>query len=50
MTRKILLFTLFVVLAVIQSNAQREFKTQEGDTTYVMKRYDWWAAKGSKLP
>lgn len=32
---------LFFLLATIsfQSFAQREFKTQEGDTTYVMKRY-----------
>ena len=39
MTRKIILFTLFVVFSAFQSNAQREFKMQEGDTTYVMKRY-----------
>ena len=39
MIRKILLFTLFAVFAAFQSNAQREFIMQEGDTTYVMKRY-----------
>jgi uncharacterized protein YciI len=39
MTRKILLFALFVVFAAFQSNAQREFEMKEGDTTYVMKRY-----------
>lgn len=38
MTRTTLI--LFILLAIVlRANAQREFKTQDGDTTYVMKRY-----------
>jgi len=32
-------FSLLLVTICFQSLAQREFKMQEGDTTYVMKRY-----------
>lgn len=35
-----LIATVFIVTATLLSvHAQREFKMQEGDTTYVMKRY-----------
>ena len=38
MTRTTLI--LFILLAIVlRANAQREFKMQDGDTTYVMKRY-----------
>jgi uncharacterized protein YciI len=39
MVRRILLLNLFIAITVLQSFSQREFKTQGGDTTYVMKRY-----------
>jgi len=37
--RKVILLNLFVVFAVVSTFAQREFKMQDGDTTYMMKRY-----------
>jgi uncharacterized protein YciI len=38
MTRTTLI--LFILLAIVlRANAQREFKMQDGDTIYVMKRY-----------
>jgi uncharacterized protein YciI len=36
---KTLILSFSLTLAASQVYAQREFKTQEGDTTYVMKRY-----------
>jgi uncharacterized protein len=39
MMRKAILLNLFVVFAVVSTFAQREFKMQDGDTTYMMKRY-----------
>lgn len=39
MIRKTILLNLFFVFLAGSSIAQREFKTKEGDTTYVMKRY-----------
>lgn len=39
MLLKTLILSFFFTLAASQVFAQREFKTQEGDTTYVMKRY-----------
>ena len=39
MVRKVAFFYFLLATISFQSFAQREFKTQEGDTTYVMKRY-----------
>lgn len=39
MNSKSLIIILFVLASALQSFAQREFKMQEDDTTYVMKRY-----------
>lgn len=39
MNRKSFTLCLLILAGALQSFAQREFKMQEGDTTYVMKRY-----------
>lgn len=39
MNYKTLIFVFFMLAMVAESFAQREFKSKEGDTTYVMKRY-----------
>lgn len=39
MIRKLLLSVILLTIIVLNSYSQREFKMQEGDTTYVMKRY-----------
>jgi uncharacterized protein YciI len=39
MYRKATFFSFLLATICFQSFAQREFKTQGGDTTYVMKRY-----------
>lgn len=39
MNRKSFTLCLLILAGTLQSFAQREFKMQEGDTTYVMKRY-----------
>ena len=39
MNRKSFTLCLLILTGALQSFAQREFKTKEGDTTYVMKRY-----------
>lgn len=39
MTRKLLLSIIILTINVLKSYSQREFKMQNGDTTYVMKRY-----------
>lgn len=36
---KTMILSLFLIFSASQLFAQREFKTQEGDSTYVMKRY-----------
>lgn len=39
MIRKILSSAIILIIFSLNSYSQREFKMQEGDTTYVMKRY-----------
>lgn len=39
MTQKLLLSIIILTINVLKSYSQREFKMQNGDTTYVMKRY-----------
>lgn len=39
MYRKTILFSFLLATICFQTSAQREFKTQGGDTTYTMKRY-----------
>lgn len=39
MIRKLFIISLILVFVAGTAMAQREFKTKEGDTTYVMKRY-----------
>jgi uncharacterized protein YciI len=39
MIQRLLLSVIILTINVLNSYSQREFKTQEGDTTYVMKRY-----------
>lgn len=39
MTQKLLLSVILLTIIALNSYSQREFKMQDGDTTYVMKRY-----------
>lgn len=39
MIRRLLLSVIILTITALSSYSQREFKTQGGDTTYVMKRY-----------